>query len=267
MKEITAVIVNYKTEDLLRVALSGLLKCYPSLLVILVDNASGDASTEYIEQMVREHSNISAILNRPNPFPPQPLPRDQLPGSYPGDKPALKIWQSGNVGHGAALHQAIQLCKTSYIFTFDTDCVIHRCGFLEGMLEEFDDSLVYAVGYLHTGPLAQHYRAKAPQIHPSIALFDVEKYKSLHPFVHFGGIGTLNFMDAQKKGYKCVDFPVGGKSRRHTDNHDDYIDHLFRGSRKRMKKIPHLRSKPMRPEVMLYGIRTEYIGDYFKENG
>jgi len=263
ISSITAVIVNYKLLDLIEVALGGLLKCYPSLQILLVDNASGDASTGYVEEMARSHDNISAILNRPNPDPPQPR-QDQFPGAYPGDKAVLRIWRGGNVGHGPGLHQAIRLCKTPYVFVLDTDCIVLKCGFLEGMLREFNDPLAYAVGYLYAGPTGQPVKRKIYQVHHSVALFDIAKYKSLHPFVHFGGVGTANSTDAQKKGYKCVDFPVGGKSRRHTDDHGDYIDHLFYGSRKRLKKIPHLRSKPLRPELMLHGIRTEYIGDYFE---
>lgn len=256
---ITAMIPNYKTLDLLQVCLEGLIACYPSLDILLLDNGSNDASTTYIEKMAREVPKISAILNRPNPNPPEPP--DPCP--IPGPLHLNQIWGSGNVGNGPAVHQVFSLCQTPYLFTLDTDCKINKCGFLEKMLKYFDDPTMYAVGYLYSGPRSLGLpiqQSGVSHIHASIALFDVAKYKTLCPFVHSGVISKENFRDAQRKGYKVADFPVGGKARGHPD---DYIDHFWFGSRKRLKRFPHLRSKPLESEIMLYGLRTEYIGRYF----
>lgn len=265
LDEITATIVNYKTQDLVQTTFEGLLGCYPDLQIILVDNASQDASTTYIEEQARALSNVSAILNRPNSDAPQAPPPEirNLRESYPGDTFMRRVWTRGNVGHGPALHQAFQLCKTPYLFTLDSDCVILKCGFLEKMLAEFSDPQVYTIGYRYAGSTGHVVKAREWRVHASAALWDVAKYRALCPFTHYGSVSLDNFADAGRKGYKVLDFPVGGFPRRHTHDHDDYVEHLFHGSRKRLKKIPNLRSGQIRPELMLWGIKTEYMGDYF----
>jgi len=46
--DVTAIIPNYRTRDLIQIAVESLLKFYPTLPMIVIDNGSQDASTEYI---------------------------------------------------------------------------------------------------------------------------------------------------------------------------------------------------------------------------
>jgi glycosyltransferase involved in cell wall biosynthesis len=250
LNELTATIVNWRTPDLLEVALTGLLNCYPTLQVVIVENASGDASVDYVQEMVRTHPNISAILNQANPnHPTPPPPPEAMVGFYPGDRNVANAWASGNVGHGIGLHQVFLACRTPYLFTLDTDTIVHKCGFLEKMLAVFEsNSNVYGVGWL----INVHGKRNKSGVHRSIAMWDVEKYRTLYPFVLHGTAGLDNHLDALAHGYEEVDFPVG-----------EYITHLWTGSRKRFRGIPHARGKPLRPELILWGIKSERIGGYW----
>lgn len=274
LSQMTATIVNYRTQDLTAICLESLLSFYPVLQVLLVDNGSRDDSTRYIEQMARTHSNISAILNRSNladssgdlpaiglrdtrygsvlDFDPKDPQRTLNPGTV------HKMLSGGNVGHGPALHQVLKLVETPYLLALDSDCEVLRGGFVEEMLEYFSDEDVYAVGrtvYLGRGG---NPRTKgAPHIHESVIVLDVQKYRTLEPYVHFGVPSLFNMLDAVAKDYRLVDFSIGPET--------SCVHHKFQGSRKRFRSMPHVRSRPIMPEVFLRGLETELIGDYFEE--
>jgi len=250
--EVTTVVTNYKTLDLVIGVTEGqvghqpggLLGCYPDLPLVLIDNGSADRSTQYIEWVTRRYENVSAILNRGRTDLPEEPPKGMTAQQW---KIRKRIAESGNVGHGIALHQAAMLCKTPYMLALDSDCVILKCGFVEAMLARLGPGF-YAVG-LNVQPR----RRKFPVIHPSVMMFDVEAYKTLTPFALAGGPAKENFESAREAGYTVVDFPA-----------NQYIEHLFHGTRKRLHKIPHIRSKPIWPDEVLPWVRTEYRGGYFE---
>lgn len=273
LSKVTAVIVNYKTQDLVATCLESLLRFYPALQVLLVDNGSCDNSTIYITQMAQVMGNISAVLNRGNlADSSEKLPaiglRDTLYGSVldfdPTDpqrtldqETVRKMLNGGNIGHGPALHQALKLIKTPYLLALDSDCEVLRGGFVEEMLSRFDDESVYAVGrmvYLDRGGSPR--TNGMPHIHESVIVLSVQKYKTLEPYVHFGVPSLFNMPDAITNGYQLIDFPIGSET--------SCVHHKFQGSRKRFHAMPHVRSRPIMPEVFLRGLDTELIGNYFK---
>lgn len=272
--KITAVVVNHKTLGTTRKAFTGLAGCYPNLQILLVDNASEDESTRYIEKIAHNLPNVSAILNRPFPDAPEPPPPPDGydPRRWPGDKWVRGIWKDGNLGHTGALHQAFTWCKTPYLFTLDSDCVVLKCGFLEKMLEMFSDPALFAVGYLYAGPRAGLVRAKAFCVHGSAALWDVEKYRALLPFEYHNGIHQGYFEQAAAHGWTVADFPVGGGFRRRLrrgvpdPDHDDYISHESQLSSRRTIKPKYMKTGVIRPELMdlfLSIPKTDFVGDYF----
>ena len=273
VSSVTAVIVNYRTKDLTETCVEGLIGFYPDLQVLLVDNGSGDPSTAYIERMALQWDNISAILNKGNVADSQSkLPlvglRDTQYGSvfdFDPEDPARtlatvvvrKTLGGGNVGHGPALHQALKLVKTPYALTLDSDCEVLKGGFIEEMLGHFGEG-VYAVGRI---TCLDRSRGNPqlngiPHIHESVAILDVQKYKTLEPYVHYGVPSIFNMPDAGTKGYQLVDFPIGSET--------SCVHHKFQGSRKRFHAIPHLRGRPIMPEVFLRELEAEFIGDYFE---
>ena len=66
--KITVLIVNYRTLDLTRRCLESLLLFYPQAGVLLIDNGSGDDSSEYIAGVAARSRNITAIFNPTNHY-------------------------------------------------------------------------------------------------------------------------------------------------------------------------------------------------------
>lgn len=191
---ITAVVVNYKTLDLTRRCVESWLAAYPDVPLLLIDNGSGDQSSDYIRQVGSQHEIVTAILNE------------------------------ANYNHGPALHQGIARCSTPYVFTLDSDCEVQRGGFLEAMLALFSDPLLYAVGSLRTMDrygyeLKPGSHAYTRYVHPHAMLLDREKYATLPPFVHHGSPCLKNMHAAERRGYHLHDFAV-----------EQYILHRGRGT-------------------------------------
>lgn len=192
--DVTAIVVNFKTKHLIKQAVQTFRKFYQSVPLIIIDNASNDSSTEWIES--KRGDGIEVIINR------------------------------NNIGHGPALDIGMKQCRTRYVFTFDSDILFNRGGFLEEMQRKIDGA--YAIGWLRwvnrNGVAARGSFDKAklcPYIHPCFALFDLDIYNQLIPFVNKGAPLVDNMHDARNKGYSVVSFPF-----------ERYADHLVAGTRR-----------------------------------
>lgn len=280
LQDLTAIIVNWCTPDLLRRSFEGLLKFYPRLRILLIDNGSADESVRYIREIVSKHPNVAAVLNKSNlidrgkklpklglrtiHFPTKKRRRREASlavldyyekGSRVAGRPR-ELWMGGNVGHGPAVHQALGLIKTPYAFGLDSDCIVQGGGFLELMLEGLREAEAYSVGRVyrtpHTGRGFSPEGAGFAHVHTSVILWDVAKYLALLPYVLYGVPSIINMRDAATQQYPLVHFDIGGK--------DSPVYHPFRGSRKRFHQIPFLRSMPIMPRVLLDGLESDYIG-------
>lgn len=190
VEEITVVTPNYKTPDLIKRLVEGLLERYPQVRLLLIDNGSDDASTKYVRKMARSKYNIRAILNQIN------------------------------TGHGPAMHQGIGICETRLVCLIDSDCVIQRKGALEYLAAPFSDSQVYATGEKLLVDAGGNTRKKGtPYIHPSRLMIDRLKYWKLPPFNHHGAPVAANMFGVAKAGYILVDLPKV----------DEYIHHPGHG--------------------------------------
>lgn len=200
LERITAVVVNYKTLALTRACVESFVARYPDVALILIDNGSGDESTDYVRKIGQAQPNARAVINAQNLY------------------------------HGPALDQGVRLAETAYVFTLDSDCEVRRPGFLELMLESFDDRATYAVGELRYknrfgftygyDEAAHPERAgRIPYIHPYAMLLDRGKYVDLHPFIHHGAPCIRNMEDAQRAGYTVASFPIG-----------DFVFHRMQGT-------------------------------------
>ena len=192
---VTAVIINFKTAELTRRAVTTLRACYPTVQLLLVDNASRDKSTEMLQEFAQESPhNTSIIVNE------------------------------RNLHHGPAMDQALRLVHSPYVLFLDSDCEIIKGNFLELMIAlggERPNN--YAIGKMvfmnKRGFDVPESEASFAYIRPSCMLIKREWYPKLPRFERHGTPCLANMIGAVKQGLTLVDFPV-----------DDYIIHRGRGT-------------------------------------
>ena len=194
LDEITTLVINYRTPDLLQKCIGSFLLHYPGRKMMIVDNGSDDNSITIIRQIALQNPNVQFIFN------------------------------SKNIYHGPALDQGLRAVQTRFAFTLDSDCEVIRSGFLENMLPYYSDPRCYAVGELmymnrFGYKLSSDQSGSIRYIHPSSMLVDRTKYAKLRKFSHHGSPCLANMKDAARAGYSLVDFPIG-----------DYIFHSGRGT-------------------------------------
>jgi len=183
LESITAVIVNYRTERLTERCVETLLRYYPDVHLILIDNGSQDGSTDYIMDLSIRKDTVTCIINEENLY------------------------------HGPAMDQGIRSSTSRYVFILDSDCEILKGGFLEKMLVLFNDPNLYAVGRL-TSMDRYGYETELRSsrvvryVHPSAMLIDRHKYLRLSGFVHHGSPCLRNMKEAERQGYGVCGFPV-----------------------------------------------------------
>lgn len=109
---VTICIVNYKTLDLTRLCLRSIRKYtqYP-YKVLVVDNDSQDASTDYLKQL-----DWIQLVQR----------RDKTNDT------------SGGYAHAAALDVGLELCDTPYFMAMHSDTIVHRQGWLGKLMRYFE---------------------------------------------------------------------------------------------------------------------------------
>lgn len=191
---ITTVIVNFQTPDLLKVAVSSFKKFYPDVEVVLMDNGSKDngKSKELINELQAEYINTKAVFLEKNIF------------------------------HGPAMDKAIrEYVSTDFTFFLDSDTETKKSGFLEKMEETLSNSKnIYGVGEI-TRSNKRGYKDQDGEeiLLTPYMMVNNEIYNSLKPFIHHGQPTLHNFIDARKKGFRLENFEVS-----------NYIDHLWRGT-------------------------------------
>ncbi len=190
---ITALIVNYQTPHLTRMAVWSLRSLYPELSIVLIDNNSSPDIYTSLQQTADEAGGVNLILN------------------------------DRNVHHGPAMHQGIGLCNTDWVLLFDSDCIAYRTGFIEKMFNIAQDG-AYMTGHLqhideHGYNANDRTKNPVPYIHPRCALLNVSLYHTLPPFEKHGAPCMTNQRAALKKQYRLEHFPA-----------DLYIYHFARGT-------------------------------------
>jgi len=190
--DITVLIINYQTPDLLSVAVNSFMEFYPDAAIIIFDNGSKDDSVDLIKGFSEKHSNI-----RP----------------YFSDR---------NIFHGPAMDFALRhLVNTKYCFVLDSDTKTCNGGFLEEMrdiLEEREEN--YAIGsqgYVNKRGFVSTSGIKI--IFSPFMLMKREVYLKFRPFIHHGQPVMFNYNEAVKGGYKILNYPI-----------ENYIDHYGRGT-------------------------------------
>jgi len=200
MGDVTAVIVNLNTVELTKIAVESLVRAYPDIALILIDNGSVDGTTQYLQEHCSDREKSRALFLH------------------------------HNIGHGPALHLATNMIGTPYFFTMDSDCEVRAPGFLESMIQYFDDGSVYAVGdllYVRSEDAedpSREFRSwptYVPYISPHAGLYRMSFYRTTYPFMHHGAPLLWNMIGARSRGWMCISFPI-----------QEYVAHLRAGTRK-----------------------------------
>ncbi len=118
--DITTVIINFQTPDLLNKAVRSFKEFYPNVNLLIIDNGSQD------------HGESVNLINR-------------LSEEY---KFIESVFLNSNIFHGPAMDMAIKkYVDTKYVFFLDSDTETQRSGFLEQMTSLItSETSIYGVG-------------------------------------------------------------------------------------------------------------------------
>jgi GT2 family glycosyltransferase len=202
--DVTTVIINYQTPDLLEVAVNTFKKHYPEVPLLIVDNGSKDESKKAIQDLTSQNPKTESLFL---------------------DK---------NIYHGPAMDLVIRNhVQTGYTFFLDSDTETHRSGFLEKMTSLASAQDIYAVGETITINNRGFKDDKGFNVLMTpFMLIKTKVYKQFPPFIHHGQPTIHNFRDAQKEGLELAEFQVS-----------DYIFHHWRGTANRFGYGLGLKSK------------------------
>jgi len=197
LNEITVLICQNKTPDLIRLCIESLLTFYPTIKILVVNGTPNDEAGLWLRYKEAKVPN-------------------------------LRVWDRvGYDSHGVAMHEAtITQIATKYVLMLDSDVIIKHGGWIEkiipkegcfsaGSLMEVTDSN-YAIG----GPTCDADILR--YIHPSCGMFDREIYISLlektnlkSAFADHGAPCVYTMKAARDFGYLVEGFPIA-----------DYVMHL-----------------------------------------
>ncbi|RNC79315.1 MAG: glycosyltransferase [Balneola sp.] len=190
--DLTVVIVNFQTPDLVKTAIDSFKKFYPDVPLLIIENGSKDESPDVI-RLLAESYNETKVL-----------------------------FLEKNIYHGPAMDLALSThIDTEFGFFLDSDTETLKEGFLEEMVSlAGNDDQNYGVGEFNRVN-KRGFSAKDGVLilWTPYMLLRKDIYKQLSPFHHHGQPTLANFTDAESKGYKLVEFPVS-----------EYIDHKWRGT-------------------------------------
>lgn len=191
-KDVTILICQRKTKDLIQLCVESVLRFYPDIPILIVDGESNDDSTLYCRW--KELTN-----------------------------PNIRLWERKNTtgkhsSHGDTMHEAItKYIDTKYVLIMDSDTIADRHGWVEGMLEQMaQNDKIFATGTLML--VAKGNEAVgAPKddedilrySHPSCSLMRADLYKIIEaPFCNHGSPSHFTMRVSQENGFEIAYFPI-----------------------------------------------------------
>lgn len=209
---VRVVIVHYRTIDLLQNVVDSLRSFYPRVPLTIVDNGATlqtRAAIEEVRLASPDHTDVISVEE--------------------------------NIGHGPGMDLAIREAEEPYLFCLDSDTVVDRGGFLEGMVAQINPGSaekLLGVGRIvfmdrrGFGAEKRGGRHVIPALDPAYMLIDSRLYRTLPPFAHHGSPVVGTFVAAEQRGLKVGRFAV-----------ETFITHLHRGTVNRHGYGLGLRSK------------------------
>jgi len=193
--KISAVIINYRTGDLVKRAVESLRRYYAEIPLLLIDNGSGDGSENILKH-------------------------------FAGTSPAYTelIINASNLHHGPAMDQALHYLQSPFVLFIDSDCEIYEGGFIELMTQTLEQNeRNYVAGKkvfmdkrgfdVASGERATEY------IRPICMLLRRDIYLTLPKFIMHGAPCLDNMKTAAGRGFTLVNFQI-----------EQYVKHTGRGT-------------------------------------
>jgi hypothetical protein len=218
MKNITGIILNWRTARMSRGAVMNLKKFYPDLKEILIGD---DCSTD-------THGDYSRAYGRDAYYKEGKLDLDIT--KLQGIEGTRFIQFDKHQGHGLTLDRIVKYVETPLMLTMDSDMRLVGPGLLEEYIEKYneDPENIYAVGTNFSEGF-DYWKDGAKQswhftwVDPFFSLWNMEplkRYERLSftnmilPGVHFGTAAFLNYQlqhldscHADRDPYKAVIYP------------------------------------------------------------
>lgn len=193
MKNITAVIVSFNREDLLRRAYESIRK-FSDMPVIIIDGSfANDPCDDYSRSLNSENTKV--------------------------------VNTAKNNGHGPGMDRGIKMADTDFVLLMDSDAYIKDGDILESMLNLMESDTFGVGQVVQVNPdgtnVGEDYPDPISYLHPHFALINRDIYRKLPGFVHHGApcLRTMEYINTFKK-FIIKDFPVA-----------DFIHHDGRGTR------------------------------------
>ena len=203
LDDITVLICQNKTPDLIRLSLESLLTFYPTIKILVVNGTPQDEAGKWLRYKEARTPN-------------------------------LRVWDRvGYDSHGVAMHEAItQQIDTKFVLMMDSDVIVKRGGWIEDIrfdLLDLGSPPAFAAGSL-MNVTNSNYAIGAPTneadilryIHPSCGMINREIYlqflaksNNKTAFCDHGAPCVYTMQYAQKNGYQVIGYPVA-----------DYVMHL-----------------------------------------
>jgi len=179
-ERVTSIIPSCLLLNPLRNLIERLTSIYPEHPVLIIDNGSQFEVVEYTREVARLPS-VRAIFN------------------------------DRNVGHGLAVNQGLAEIDTRLAFLWHTDVIIHRSGFIEPMVERFEDN----DSLLACGEAGICYQSETPCVMLYAAMIDRDKALACDPLQRHGAVAAKFFRSAERQRFTVADFQI-----------QDYVTHL-----------------------------------------
>lgn len=191
-KDVTVLICQRKTKDLIQLCVESVLRFYPDIPILIVDGESNDDSTLYCKWME---------LTNPN----------------------IRVWERKNTtgkhsSHGDTMHEAItKYVDTKYVLIMDSDTIMDRGGCVEGMIEQMQQNQnIFATGTLMLVSKSNEAVGEPKDendvlrySHPSCSIMRVDIYNRINaPFCNHGSPSHFTMRVAQEFGYEVAYYPI-----------------------------------------------------------
>ncbi|MDA0986142.1 MAG: glycosyltransferase family 2 protein [Bacteroidetes bacterium] len=206
MSDLTTIVINFQTPDLIKTAVESFRKFYPEEELLIIDNGSKDElSKDVILALSKKNSKTKTLF------------------------------LSNNIFHGPAMNLAIKTTFTKYLFFLDSDTKTIYGGFLEKMMSELSVSEKnYAIGK-RDSVNKRGFITKTngiPIVRSSYMMLKRESYFLFPEFCHQGLPSYENFKEANQNGFSLLSFPI-----------ENYIEHAGRGTASKFGYKLGLKSK------------------------